>query len=181
MNKRTLGCLTEEHLMLFGMITQWFARHEVLVHQIMGIVSRSDATSMKLLTNGLSFNVKRDALFNLLRHRAVPLDRIDQVRRYLEILNTFTPLRSDIAHSGWIEAKSANSTQPAWLSHGPVAAIKAVHDIDEHAKTFIEDYQDQVTYTLDELNEVVDNLEVNYTRFRAYVTEIWPASGSDDT
>ena len=84
MNKGTPNCLAEEHLMLFGMVIQWFARHEVLMHEIMGTVSGSDATSIKLLTRGLSFTVKRDALFNLLRHRAVPLDRIDQVRKYLD-------------------------------------------------------------------------------------------------
>jgi hypothetical protein len=181
MNKRTLDYLSEEHLMLFGAIIQWFARHEILMHEIMGAVSGSDATSMKLLTNGLSFTVKRDALFNLLRHRAVPLDRVDQVRRHLEILHTFTPLRDDILHSAWVGGKSANSIRPAWLSHGAVAAIKPVHDIGEHSKAFIEDYNDDVTYTLNDLKDIADNLEVNYARFREYVREIWPVSGSEDT
>jgi hypothetical protein len=172
MNKGKPNCLTEEHLMLFGMVIQWFARHEVLMHKIMGAVSGSDATSIKLLTRGLSFSVKRDALFNLLRHRAVPLDRIAQVQKYLQMLHTLTPLCNDIAHSAWIEGKPENSTQPAWLSHGPLTAIKAVHDIDEHSKHFIEDQQDKVTYTLDELKEIVENLEMNYARFQKYVTEV---------
>jgi hypothetical protein len=172
MNSGTPNCLTEEHLMLFGMVIQWFAQHETLMDKIVGTVSGSDATSIKLLTGGLSLTVKRDALFNLLRHRAVPLDRIDQVRRYLEILHTFSPLRNDIAHSTWIEGTPANSIRPAWLSHGPLTAIKAVHDIDEHSKHFIEDHQDKVTYTLDELKQIVGNLEMNYARFQKYVAEV---------
>ena len=166
--------------MLFGMVIQWFARHEVLMHEIMGTVSGSDATSIKLLTRGLSFTVKRDALFNLLRHRAVPLDRIDQVRKYLEILHTFTPLCNDIAHSAWIETKPDNSIQPAWLSHGPLTAIKAVHDIDEHSKYFIENDQDKNTYTIHELKEIVENLEMNYTQFRKYLTEVGFVSSNAD-
>lgn len=158
--------------MLFGMIIQWFARHEVLMHEIMGAVSGADATSIKLLTTGLSFAVKRDALFNLLRHRSIPLDRIDQVQRYLEILHTFTPLRNDIAHSAWIEAKSENSIQPSWLSHGLMAAVKPVHDISEPSKHFIEDYQDKIRYTLDDLKGIVENLKINCAHFQEYVTEV---------
>jgi len=172
MNKGTPNCLTEQHMMLFEMVTQWFAQHEVLIHEITATVSGSDATSIKLLTRGLAFTVKRDALFNLLRQRAVQLDRIDQVRRHLQILNTFAPLCNDIAHSAWIEVKSETSIQPAWLSHGPLTAIKAVHDIDEHSKHFIEDSQDKITYTLDELTRIVENLEMNYTRFQGYVTKV---------
>ena len=48
MDKETPNCLTEEHLMLFGMITQWFARYELLIHKIIATVSGSDATSITL-------------------------------------------------------------------------------------------------------------------------------------
>ena len=158
--------------MLFGMITQWFARYELLIHKMIATVSGSDATSIKLLTRGLSFAVKRDALFDLLRHRAVPLDRIDQVQKYLQILHTFTPLCNDIAHSAWIEVKPETSIRPAWLSHKLPTTIKAVHDIDGQSQLFVEDDQDRATYTLDELKKIVENLEMNYTIFHAYVREV---------
>ncbi len=35
MSKGTPDCLTEQHLILFGKIIQWFARHEVLMEEIM--------------------------------------------------------------------------------------------------------------------------------------------------
>jgi len=65
----------------------------------MAIVSGVDATAIKLLTTNLSLTEKRDGLFNLLRHRAVPLDQIDRIRIYLEALQTFRPLCNDIEHS----------------------------------------------------------------------------------
>jgi hypothetical protein len=75
------------------------------MQKIMATVSGAAVTSIKLLTSGLGFTEKRDALFNLLRHRAVPLDQIDHIQSYLEALQTFTPLRNDITHSVWIEGK----------------------------------------------------------------------------
>jgi len=47
-----------------------------------------------------------------------------------------------------------------------------VHDIDEHSKHFIEDNQDKITYTLDELKRIVEKLEMNYARFQEYVTKV---------
>ncbi len=67
---------------------------------------------------------------------------------------------------------SENSIQPARLSYGPLTAIKVVHDIDEHSKHFIEDDQDKVIYALDELKQIVENLEMNYTRLQEYVTKV---------
>ena len=68
--QRDADCITDQHLVLFGAIIQWFARHEVLMQEIMATVSGADATSIKLLTSGLSFTEKRVALFNLLSHQA---------------------------------------------------------------------------------------------------------------
>jgi len=172
MSKGTQDCLTEQHLILFGKIIQWFARHEVLIEEIMATVSGADATSIKLLTSGLCFTEKRDALFNLLRHRAVPLDQIDQIQSYLEVLHTFTPLRDDITHSVWIEGKPQNSIWPAWLKAGPRTAIKPLHDLGDDTKDFIEDDEDKVTYTLDNLKETVGTLEMNYVEFQEFTAGI---------
>ena len=172
MDKGTPDCITDQHLMLFGAVIQWFARHEVLMEEIMASLSGADATSIKLLTSGLNFTEKRDALFNLLSHRAVPLDQIDRMQRYLVVLRTFTPLRNDIAHSAWIKGKPDNLISPAWLSHGSLKAVKPEHEIGEQAKVFIEHYEDQVTYTLDNLKETVERLEINYVGFQEYAAGI---------
>ena len=136
------------------------------MQKIMATVSGADVTSIKLLTSGLGFTEKRDALFNLLRHRAVPLDQIDHIQSYLEALQTFTPLRNDITHSVWIGGKPQNSIWPVWLKAGPLT------DIGGGTKYFIEDEEDKVTYTLDKLREIVGTLERNYVNFQEYAAGI---------
>jgi len=172
MSKGTPDCLTEQHLLFFGMVIHWFARHEVLIQEIMATISGSDVTSIKVLTSGLSLTGKRDALFNLLRHKEIPLDQIDQIQSYLGVLQTFIPLRNDIMHSVWVEGKPQNSIWPAWLKAGPLTAIKPMDHLSEDTKAFIEVEQDKVTYTLDNLKESIETLERNYAGFHEYAAEI---------
>ncbi|HUZ90813.1 MAG TPA: hypothetical protein VMU78_02770 [Methylocella sp.] len=169
MSKGTPDCITEQYLIVFGTVIHWFARHEGLMQEIMATISGADVTSIKLLTSGLNFTEKRHALFSLLRHRAVPVDQIDQIQNYIEVLHTYSPLRNDIAHSVWIEGKPQNSIWPAWLKAGPGTAIKPMREIGDDAKGFIEDEEDKVTYTLDNLKEIVEILERNYVGFQEYV------------
>ena len=165
MTKVTSNCITDQHLILFGALIHWFAQHEVLMQKIMATVSGADVTSIKLLASGLGFTEKRDA-------RALPLDQIDHIQSYLEALQTFTPLRNDITHSVWIEGKPQNSIWPVWLKADPLTAIKPVHNIGGGTKYFIEDEEDKVTYTPDNLKEIVGTLERNYVNFQEYAAGI---------
>lgn len=142
------------------------------MQEIMATVSGADVTSIRLLTTGFNFGEKHQALFNLLRHRTVPIDQIDQIRNYLQMPHTYLSLRNDIVHSTWTDALPQNAVRPLWLTHGPLAALKPVHDVDKGSKEFIEDYQDKVTYTLDDLREIGENLAMNYTGFRDYITKV---------
>src|SRR5271168_2872483 len=81
--------ITDQHLVYFGTIVQLYARHEVLMQEVMATVSGADVTSIRLLTTGFNFPEKQDALFNLLRHRVVPFDQTDQIRNYLQMPNTY--------------------------------------------------------------------------------------------
>ena len=47
-----------------------------------------------------------------------------------------------------------------------------MHDIDKGSKEFIEDFQDSVTYTLNDLREIGENLALNYTEFRDYMAKV---------
>lgn len=168
MSKAAPGNITEQHLLLFGAIIQCFARYEVLMQEIMATVSGADATSVKLLTTSLSFAEKREALFRLLCHRAVPSDQTDQIRSYLRIPSTFMSLRDDIAHSVWTEGNPQGSIWPAWLSHGSLTAVKPLHDIGGQTKAFVEDDSDKTTYTLDDLREISQRLAVTHSGLEAY-------------
>jgi hypothetical protein len=169
MKKTILDCLTEPHLLLFGTIIQWFARYELLMQEVMATVAGSDSASVMLLTSGLDFSGKRQALLTLLRHRAIPVDQFDRVYDYLLVPQTLTPLRNDIAHSAWIPGPSSNSIQPDWILRLPPSVKPLRDDLDAPSKSFVERDRDEATYTLDDLDEIVKNLAENHRRFSDYL------------
>ena len=158
--------LTNQHLLLFGSIVQWFARYELLMQEIMATVAGSDSASIMLLTRGLDFTGKRRALFDLLRHRRFPLDQYDLIERYLMIPHTLTPLRNEIVHSTWVPGASSNSIQPDWILRLP-ASIRPFY-----GAAFVEHQEDRIGYTLDDLGGAVERLAANYERFSDYLREV---------
>jgi hypothetical protein len=47
-----------------------------------------------------------------------------------------------------------------------------MHDIGEHVKDFVEDDTDRVGYSLDDLKEIAERLELNYASAREYAAEV---------
>jgi hypothetical protein len=171
------GCLTERHLTLFGTIVQWFARHELLMQEIMATVIGSDSAAVMLLTRDLIFSEKQQALLRLLRHRRVPLDRFDAVRAYLKVPHALSRLCDDIEHSAWVAGPSPNSIQPDWILRPP-PTIKPMHKgADTRAEDFMEDDDDRVEYTLEELAET---LSENHKSFANYAREVGLIDGRMD-
>jgi hypothetical protein len=129
-----------------------------------------------LLTKDLTLAEKRIAVLDLLRHREIPRDRFDAVHDYLTISETFRLLSSDIGNSAWIAGKSPSSIQPNWiLQRKP--AIKPVHGgLDGRTDHFLEDYDDQVQYIIDQLAETAETLRnqqfFTYCRSVGLVAEI---------
>jgi hypothetical protein len=164
MNKVRLDLLTERHLLLFGTIMQWFAQYELLMQEVMAVIAGCDPAVIMLLTRGLDFSGKRRALLDLLRHRTVPVDRYDRISSYLVVPHTLTPLRNDIAHSVWRPGTSASGIQPDWLLRLP-RGIKPLHGND------LPD-ENNVEYSLEDLNETVETLAENYERLSDYLREI---------
>lgn len=168
----TLGCLSEQHLLLFGAIIQWFAQYELLIQEVMATVAGADSASVILLTRSLDFSGKRLALLDLLRHWTIPLDQFDRVNGYLMIPHTFTPLWNDIAHSRWIPGESSSWIQPDWILCPP-ARVRALHyDPAAPSENFVERDEDKVAYSLDDLGEIVETLAGNYERFSNYLHEV---------
>lgn len=165
-------CLTEQHLLLFGSIIQWFARYEVLMQDVMAVVSGSDVSAIMLLTRGLDFISKRQALLDLLRHRAIPLDQQEQVYRYLIPVRTLAPLRNDIAHSAWTAAPNAHSIQPEWILHLGPRVLPLRDDPGAPASNFVPTWDDKLSYTLDDLSKDVETLATNYHVFADYLRSV---------
>jgi hypothetical protein len=168
----TSDCLTERHLMLLGTIVHWFARYEVLMQQIIATVIGSHSSDVMLLTKHLTLGEKRIALLDLLRHRVIPLDQFDAVYKYLTILETFSSLVGDIKHSAWVAGRSSSSIQPDWILR-PKPTIKPVHGgVDGRSDGVLEDYEDTVEYTLEQLTETAKTLGENYHWFFAYCRSV---------
>jgi len=165
-------CITERHLTLFGTIVRWFAQYEVLIQQIIATIIGSHLTDVMLLTKTLTTGEKRIALLGLLRHHGIPLDRFDAVNKYLIVLETFSFLVSDIKHSAWVAGKASRSIQPDWILK-PKPTIKPVRSgEDGRSPGVLEDYEDKVEYTLEELIEIVETLRGNYQSFSAYCRSV---------
>lgn len=172
MKKSLLDCLTEQHLLLFGTIVQWFARYELLMQEVMATVAGSDSACVMILTRGLDFSGKRQALLHLLRHRMIPLDQFDRVNAFLIVPHTLTPLRNDIAHSTWISAPYPNSIQPDWILRLPPSVEPLRGNPDVPSENLVEGNGEKVAYSLDDLNEIVENLAANHARFSTYLHEV---------
>ena len=171
MKNVTLECLTARHLQLFGAIVQWFARYELLMQDVMATVAGSDAAAVMLLTRRLDFAAKRRALLDLLRHRPVPLDQFDRIRGHLIIPDNLTPLRNYIAHSAWKPGASATGVQPNWILRIPPSVKPSLGD-SAASGFYVEDNEDRIEYTLNDLDQIVENLAENYALFLAYLREV---------
>jgi len=163
------NCLTGLHLRLFGRIVQSFARHEAMMEEVMAKVSGADPTSVKLMTSHLPFGWKRATMLNLLRHRGLPIDRVDEVQWLFEPAHTNLALRDDIAHSTWVPCEPEGLVRPTWLSSEPKVAAKPQHDIDGGGKSYIEDYDERFAYTLESLTEIADQMEESETKLHDYL------------
>jgi hypothetical protein len=166
MKQVDLNCLTERHLLLFGAIIQWFARYELVMQEIIAMLIGVDSGSVMILTRGFDFGEKRQALFDLLRHRNVPLDRYDEINKFLMVPHTLTPLRNDIAHSGWVAGPSSGGIQPDWVLRLP-PSVKPLHGYG-----LVEREEDKITYSIDEFVEIIETLAGNYNDFISYLHEI---------
>jgi hypothetical protein len=160
-----VNCLTERHLLLFGTIIQWFARYELLIQEIMATAARCDSGSIIILTHGLDFGGKRRALFDLLRHRNIPLDQYDRINGYLLVPYTLTSLRNNIAHSAWVSGPASSWVQPDWVRRLPPGVRPF------HGGGVIESEQDKVAFSLEDLDESVGTLSANYVSFSNYLRE----------
>jgi hypothetical protein len=161
--------VSEKHLLLFGTIVQNFAAHELLIARIMAHVLGTQVPAVLLLTRTLSFEEKRKALLDLLRHLQAPLDQYDCVNSFLSFLLPFVRLRYDIVHSTWRAAPTPAAIQPAWILNPP-ARISPVHaEADSLPGDFVEDEEERLAYSVDELAEIAASIEKNFAKFSAYV------------
>jgi hypothetical protein len=171
MSKDKSEGIGEQHLLLFGAIVRSFAAHESLIQRIMAHILATQAGSIVLLTRFLTFEEKRKALLDLLRHHKVPLDQYDHVSTYLNVPLTFTRLRDDIVHSVWVAALPPNSIQPDWILK-PVPRIRpAFVEAESSRGDYYGGEAEKLAYSFEELSEIAATLQSNLIGFSTYAAE----------
>lgn len=163
-------CLTDRHFTLFGAIIHEFACHEWEILKITSALSGAPVFSVKLMTDRLDFNGKRENLISLLRHSNQPVGRIDSILRHLAPPQTYARLYNDILHSAWIPGEPAGLIYPAWLSHGSLQAIKPQQHIGGDERTVVETFEDRRSYTIEDFEDIADLLHKNLTALRSYAS-----------
>jgi len=155
-------------MLLFGAIVHWFARHEVLTQRVMAHFAGSDLACVTILTRTLDFAGKRLALLDLLRVKAAPSDQWERVCAYLAVPHGLAGLRNDIAHANWVRSPLPHSIQPDWILR-QAPAIEPSHEGRGSS--------DDLSYTLDGLDQIVANLADNHERFSAYLLGVGLLAG----
>ena len=162
--------LSDDHLRLFGRIVQIYARYELLMQCLMARVAGCTPAAVMILTRGLDFSGKREAVLDLLRHSKIPLDQFDRINKLLVVPATLNQLRHDVAHCIWVKGEAPDSIQPDWILQ-PVPSVRPLHLTPESALP-VETDADRVTYSLDQLDAACANLEGNLATLEDYLGEI---------
>ncbi|HEX2942786.1 MAG TPA: hypothetical protein VHO91_17180 [Rhodopila sp.] len=161
---------TGTHVLVIEMFIHWFTRFEDAMQQIMATVSGAEITSIRLLTERLSYAEKHDALFSLLRRRSVPGEQIRQLQEHLRVVHTFAPLRDDFDAAGWSDGQMPWTTWPAWLPHAADNGAIPVPDVITTATAVMEDQDNPVSYTPEDMQTIVRRLAASYAGLRQYAT-----------
>ncbi|WP_019448217.1 hypothetical protein [Cupriavidus sp. BIS7] len=171
MPERSEDCLTEQHLRLFGGIVHWFARHEILMEDVMSAVSGASRADVMLLTRRLDFNAKREALLDLLRHHGTPVDKFDRICAYLLVPHTQMSLWRDIAHSTWRPGRHLELIQPNWILNLPATIRPITDDLDEPSERQMSRDDRELTYSIQDLQDVEGILAANYRALSEFLHE----------
>jgi hypothetical protein len=158
--RRELYEVLPDHMMAFGSIVQHFARHEFLMQGIMCALLKIPLSNVSMLTSGLGYAGKRDALRSLLRDTDIAGDRRERIVWFLGELHKHNQLRNHVAHSMWIAGTRPGSIKP--LGADPRGGDAKFLGLDPAEKD----------YMLAELTEIADELGRNFDRFRDYLASV---------
>jgi len=161
MNQPNENVLSDQHLRLFGSIVQWVAQYEFAIQRAIAGVLRIDLSSTLLVMRDLDFSQKRVALLDLLSERNAPRDQWERVFAHLALPHLHVQLRDQIVHLTWTKTPEPHSIQPNWILRLPPGVEPAFRD----------PTADNISYTLDSLNEIATDLASGHERFVAYLVE----------
>jgi hypothetical protein len=151
-----------DHMTAFGCIVQHFARHEYLMQSVMCMLLKipNSLSNVALVTSGLGYTGKRDALLSLLRDVDIDASQRERIRWFMGELHKHNQLRNHVAHSMWKAGERPGSIKPLGANPRGGKAKFVGHDPNEP------------DYLLDELTEIADELGRNFDGFRDYLDSV---------
>ncbi len=159
MNSAHEYVVTRKHHEAFGMIVQAFARHEQLMTMTAAWLLDAQLWPIAVVMAGLGYAGKRDAIVSIIKHVEPADERTDAISGFLNKLDKFSKLRNNIAHSTWTEGKRPDSIKPMTVivRHG--------------SGRFIGANQNEPDYTVKELFEAANQLNILYNSFAQFVQQ----------
>jgi hypothetical protein len=100
---------------LFGGVIQSFARLEHLMQITMAATGKLDLAKTVILTTGLGYQAKRDALFSLLQGINFNPNHRAQIRTFLDEADKYNGVRNNISHATWVAGSRPKSKRPMYL------------------------------------------------------------------
>ncbi len=146
-----------QHLMAFGAIIQWFARYEFLMQAAMAGILGADLGSVVVVTAGLSYNGKRDALLSLTNLTDLAPEKGRQIKAHLDSMHKHSALRNAIAHSIWVPGSRDNAVKPMRIITKGGVGKTIGHD------------EGETDHTPEELLQAVSEIAVLYREFADYL------------
>jgi hypothetical protein len=149
--------LTLEHTKWFGLIVANFARAELIIQQTLSAIHQHDIARIMILTVGLGYSGKRDALLATLRGITIPEDHAERIRWYLGQVHKHNSLRNNIAHAYWVAGKRPGSIKPYQMKvRGGVLGLFGHHE-------------EEPDHTLEEFGLLASELTKTLDDFAAYL------------
>ena len=146
--------ITLEHMKWFGVIITNFARAELVIQQVLSAVHKHDIGPTMILTAGLGYTGKRDALLASLRAVNIPEAHRERIRWYLGEVHKHSGTRNNIAHAFWTNGTRPGSIKPHQLKVRGGALGLFGHDEEEpdHTLEEFEAMARELTRTLDDFS-----------------------------
>jgi hypothetical protein len=145
------------HMAAFGSIVQHFARHEYLMQGIMCAMLKVPLSNVAMMTSGLGYAGKRDALRSLLRDVEIAGNLRERIVWFMGELHKHNQLRNHVAHSMWKEGTRPGSIKP--IGADPRGGDAKYLGLDPSEKD----------YLLVELIEIADELGHNLRKFMIFL------------
>jgi hypothetical protein len=152
---------TPDHMAAFGSIVQHFARHEYLMQTLArSLVHAPELSNIALLTSGLGYSGKRDAILSLLRDVQLPPRQKERIKWFLGELHKHNQLRNHVAHSIWKAGTRPHSIKP--IGADARGGLARFIGLDPKEKDWL----------LDELLHIANELGKNHDRFVDYLASV---------